>query len=84
MENVLTNTQHEEGKLAKTIEDQTAKLPSDVFLWASVGAIALSLAMKVMKKDHAALFVGQWTAPFLILGIYNKMVKQNGHDKDSE
>ncbi|RAW02002.1 hypothetical protein [Pseudochryseolinea flava] len=84
MENVMTNTEHEEGTLAKTIEDQTAKLPSDVFLWASVAAIALSLTMKLLKKDDAALFIGQWTAPFLMLGIYNKMVKQNGHDKISE
>jgi hypothetical protein len=83
MENVMTNAQHEEGQLAKTIENQTAKLPSDVFLWASLGAIALSLTMKVMKKDHAALFIGQWTAPFLLLGVYNKMVKQNGHDREN-
>jgi hypothetical protein len=27
-----------------------------------------------------ALFVGQWAAPFLILGIYNKLVKQRGSD----
>jgi hypothetical protein len=27
-----------------------------------------------------ALFVGQWAAPFLLLGIYNKMVKQHGSD----
>jgi hypothetical protein len=32
------------------------------------------------KKDHHALFVGQWAAPFLLLGIYNKMVKQHGSD----
>jgi len=33
-----------------------------------------------MGKDHASLFVGQWVAPFLLLGIYNKMVKQHGSD----
>ena len=27
-----------------------------------------------------ALFVGQWAAPFLILGIYNKLVKLHGSD----
>jgi hypothetical protein len=27
-----------------------------------------------------ALFIGQWAAPFLILGLYNKMVKQHGSD----
>ena len=26
------------------------------------------------------MFVGQWAAPFLLLGIYNKLVKQHGSD----
>lgn len=33
---------HREGKVARMIEDQTAKLPSDVFLWASLGSMATS------------------------------------------
>ncbi len=37
----------------------------------------------MMGKDNAALFVGQWAAPFLILGEYNKMVKQHGSDASS-
>ncbi len=32
--------QHSEGVVARTIENQTAKLPSDLFLWASVGSMA--------------------------------------------
>jgi hypothetical protein len=39
-----------------------------------------SLTLKLLKQDHLALFVGQWAAPFLLLGIYNKLVKQQGHD----
>jgi hypothetical protein len=35
-------------------------------------------------RKHDALFVGQWAAPFLLLGIYNKLVKVAGHDKDDE
>jgi hypothetical protein len=35
------------------------------------------------KKHPEALFVGQWVAPFLLLGIYNKMVKQHGSDAKS-
>lgn len=71
---------HDEGKIAKIIEEQTAKLPSDVFLWASLGSMAASLALKVLRKDDTALFVGQWAPSFLLLGIYNKLVKQEGHD----
>ena len=69
-----------EGKLARAIEEQTAKLPSDAFLWASVGAMATSLTLKLLKQDHLALFIGQWAAPFLLFGIYNKIVKVEGHD----
>jgi hypothetical protein len=74
------NPEHKEGPVAKMIEEQTSKLPSDLFLWTSVGAMATSLTLKLLKKDHLALFVGQWAAPFLLLGIYNKLVKLQGHD----
>lgn len=80
--NPLTNTEHKEGKVAKGIEQQTAKLPSDLFLWSSLGSMAISLGLKIAKKNTTALFVGQWAAPFLLLGIYNKLVKLEGSDKD--
>ncbi|MBV9156012.1 MAG: hypothetical protein JO097_07100 [Acidobacteriaceae bacterium] len=62
------------------MEQQTAKLPSDWFLWAAVGSIAGSLAFKINGKDHASLFVGQWAPTFLLLGIYNKLVKLHGSE----
>jgi len=78
------NPQRKEGPVAKAIESQTSRIPSDVFLWSAVGAMATSLTLKLLKKDHVALFVGQWAAPFLLLGIYNKLVKQQGHDQVNE
>ena len=78
-----TKGTHTEGPVAKAIEEQTAKIPSDVFLWSAVAAMGISLAFKVACKRHTALFVGQWAAPILLLGIYNKLVKQNGHDENS-
>lgn len=71
---------YREGATAKAIEEQTAKLPSDLFLYASVAAMGASLTLKVIGKSHTALFVGQWAAPFLLFGIYNKLVKLEGHD----
>jgi hypothetical protein len=79
---VQTNTEHKEGNVASAIEQQTAKLPSDVFLWAALGSMAISLIFQISRKKHEALFVGQWAAPFLLMGVYNKLVKQQGHDKD--
>ena len=72
---------HREGILAKTIEEQTAKLPSDAFLWAAIASIAASLTLKFMGRHKDALFVGQWAPTFLILGLYNKLVKQLGSDR---
>ncbi len=71
---------YKEGTVAASIEKQTAKLPSDVFLWASLASMGASLTLKCMGLKHTALFVGQWAAPFLLLGIYNKIVKTQGHD----
>ncbi len=42
--------------------------------------MAASLIAKLQGKNHNALFFGQWAAPFLLLGIYNKMVKLHGSD----
>jgi hypothetical protein len=72
--------QHTEGRVAKTIETQTAKLPSDTFLWAAGVSILGSLAMKFMHREEDANFVGQWVPTLLILGLYNKLVKQLGSD----
>lgn len=76
----ILKNDHSEGRVAKAIEEQTSKLPSDVFLWAAVGAMGVSATLKCFGKSHTALFVGQWAAPFLLLGLYNKLVKLEGHD----
>ena len=73
-----------EGPVARTIEQQTAKLPSDTFLWAAVGSIGVSLAMMVMGEEKKANFIGQWAPTLLILGLYNKMVKLHGSDAYSK
>ncbi|MFO7823103.1 MAG: hypothetical protein R6V72_04135 [Cyclobacterium sp.] len=74
------NDDKKEGQIAKNIENFTAEIPSDVFLWTSIGAMGISLTFKMLKKNDMALFVGQWAAPFLLMGIYNKIVKTEGSD----
>ena len=67
--------------LTKTIEEQTAKLPSDTFLWMAVGSMAASASLQMMGNRQVSLFIGQWAPTFLILGVYNKLVKQLGSDR---
>jgi hypothetical protein len=70
-----------EGTVARTIEQQTAKLPSDLFLWAAVASIVVSFILEVTGNEEKSRFIGQWVAPFLLLGLYNKIVKVAGSDR---
>ena len=82
--NHVSKNKTQEGGLARPIEEVTAQLPSDTFLWAALGSMAVSLALKIAGRPHNALFVGQWAAPFLLLGVYNKIVKVSGHDQEDD
>jgi hypothetical protein len=73
----------EEDQLTASIEKFTAQVPSSVYLALSLGSMAASLAFQAANKKHEALFIGQWAAPLLILGIYNKLVKIHGSDATS-
>lgn len=73
--------QHSEGIVARTIEQQTAKLPSDIFLWGALGSIGVSLYFELKGDAEKSRFVGQWVSPFLLLGVYNKLVKIAGSDR---
>lgn len=74
------NPQHKEGKVAKAIEKQTAKLPSDLFLWLGIGSMALSAAFQIAGHKKVSNFIGHWPVNFLVLGLYNKLVKLEGSD----
>ena len=78
----MTNAEvHAEGPVARGLEYQTAKVPSDLFLWAAVGSIIVSLLLKTIQNKHDSVIVRQWAPTFLLLGIYNKLVKQHGSDR---
>jgi hypothetical protein len=76
----VSRLDHTEGTVAREIETQTAKLPSDTFLWAAILSMGASATLQVMGNKHASVFVGQWAPTILILGLYNKLVKQLGSD----
>lgn len=77
------NTDRKEGKVATAIEEQTSKVPSDWFLWTGLGFIALSAAFQIAGKKKLSNFIGHWPVNILVLGLYNKLVKLEGHDKQS-
>lgn len=76
---------HEEGSVTKVIENQTAKIPSVVYLGLAFGAMLVSAGLAATsEKKGMANFVGLWAPSILMLGLYNKIVKTHGSDKSSE
>jgi hypothetical protein len=72
----------QEDQVTAAIEQYTSQVPSSAYLGLAIASIAASITLQITQKEKApmALFVGQWVAPFMLLGIYNKMVKQHGSD----
>ena len=82
--NKIAPEQIKEGKITKRIENQTAKIPSIFFLNLALAGIVLSAGLALNKRTRpAANFVGLWPPTFLLLGIYNKLVKLEGNDRSS-
>ncbi len=70
----------QEDQLTAMLESWSSKFPTSLFMGAAIASMIGSLVLKTQRKDNEALFIGQWAAPFLILGLYNKNVKQHGSD----
>ncbi len=84
MENRSQFAQHREGEFTKRIESQTARIPSVGFLSLAVGSMVASAALATLaERKELANFVGLWAPSFLLMGIYNKLVKLEGSDRFS-
>lgn len=78
------NEDHQEGRVTKAIENQTSKIPSAAYLALAVGSMALSAGLATFsKRKDMANFVGLWAPSFLMLGLYNKIVKTHGSDSQT-
>jgi hypothetical protein len=69
-----------EDETTKTIERYTAGIPSSAFLAVALGAIGLSLLGQLGGRGKWGNFVADWVPTLLIMGVYNKLVKLEGHD----
>ncbi len=79
------NETPKEGKITKEIEKVTSQIPSGGYLTLALGSMALSAAIAVFSKQKAmANFVGLWVPTFMLIGIYNKIVKVEGSDQFSK
>lgn len=75
------NENLKEGEFTKSIERQTAKIPSTGYLSLAVGSMVLSACLAAFsRKKSMANFVGLWAPSFLLIGLYNKLVKLEGSE----
>lgn len=73
-----------EGNLTEKIEKKTSRLPSLNWLGLAIGSMAASAALEFFldrRKANLGTFVGLWAPSFLIIGLYNKLVKVEGSNR---
>ena len=70
-----------EDPFTKAIEDITAQIPSSAYLGIALGAMGLSLVCQATGRGKWGNFIAQWVPTWLIIGVYNKLVKLEGHDQ---
>lgn len=71
-------TEHAEGRVTRLVEQQAAKVPSDVFLFLSLASMATSLGLEIAGNRRYSRFIGMWVSPLLLMGVYTKLVKTFG------
>ena len=74
----VVRDEHAENTLTTVIEQQAAKIPSDVFLFAALSSMGLSLVLELVGRRDVSRFVGMWAPTLLTMGVYNKVVKLMG------
>jgi hypothetical protein len=74
----VVRPEHSEDSFTRLLEQQTAKVPSHVFLFASFCSMGASLGLELAGRERVARFIGLWASPLLVMGVYNKLVKTLG------
>jgi hypothetical protein len=70
-----------EDEFTRTVEEYTSAIPSSAYLGVALGAMALSLLFQLTGQGKWGNFIAQWVPTWLIIGLYNKLVKLEGHDQ---
>ena len=70
-----------EDPFTKAIENYTAQIPSSAYLGIAIGAMGLSLVCQATGRGKWGNFIAQWVPTWLIIGLYNKVIKLEGHDQ---
>ena len=55
-------------------------VPTQAYLGAALGSIALSALLRLAGKKDAAVFVGQWPPTFILFALAHKILKPSAED----
>jgi hypothetical protein len=77
-ESPVLRPEHAESSFTRLLEQQAAKIPSDLFLSAAIASMVISLGCELTDRRRASRFIGMWPGPLLVMGVYNKLVKLLG------
>jgi hypothetical protein len=69
-----------DSSFTRSLEAYTAAVPSSAYLAVAAGAMAFSFACQVAGRGKWGNFLAQWVPTWMIIGIYNKLVKLHGHN----
>ena len=53
----------------------TDNIPEEAWYWAALSSIGLSAMLKLIDRDHWALFVGQWPPTFIAFALYHRLLR---------
>ena len=70
-----------EDRFTKSVENYTAAIPSTGYLGVALAAMGASMVFQLAGRGKWGNFVGQWVPTWLLIGLYNKLVKVEGHDQ---
>ncbi len=74
----ILRSEHVEGGFTRLLEQQAARISSDVFLFVALSSMLASLVAEITGRRRFSRFVGMWPGPLLVMGVYTKLVKTLG------
>lgn len=67
-----------------TLLETMETVPTQAYLGAALGSIALSALLRVFGKKDASIFVGQWPPTFILFALAYKLLRPSDEDAIGE
>jgi hypothetical protein len=71
----MSDAKEQAAEAQQSVMRVTDSVPEEAWYWLALGSIGVSAVLKLMEKDHWALFVGQWPPTFLLFGLYHRLLR---------